>query len=72
MLTPIRHVALWPLRQMGLESGRALQNANPSPAQRQAARAQQFAYIKARLADSGAMRPGAFSGSETLPIARWS
>jgi hypothetical protein len=39
--------AAWPLRRLGLEPGRALANAQPSPAVVQASRAEQLAYIQA-------------------------
>jgi len=41
------HGAAWPLRQLGLEAGRALANAHPSPATVQAGRTEQMAYIRA-------------------------
>jgi hypothetical protein len=43
----LRHGATWPLRQLGLEAGRALANAHPSPATVQAGRIEQMAYIRA-------------------------
>jgi hypothetical protein len=43
----LRHGAAWPLRRLGLEPGRALANAQPSPAAVQASRVEQLAYIQA-------------------------
>jgi len=42
-----RRGAAWPLRRLGLEPGRALANAQPSPAEVQAGRAEQLAFIQA-------------------------
>jgi hypothetical protein len=47
MLDEIRRVASWPLRSLGLESGRALANAQRTPAVRQAQRLEQWAYVQA-------------------------
>ena len=41
------HVAAWPLRRLGLDPGRTLANAQPPPAELQASRAEQLAYIQA-------------------------
>jgi hypothetical protein len=46
-LDDLRHGAAWPLRRLGLEPGRALANAQPPPAEVQASRAVQLAYIQA-------------------------
>jgi len=46
-LDDVRHGAAWPLRRLGLQPGRALANAQPSPAEVQASRAEQLAYIQA-------------------------
>jgi len=46
-LDDLRYGAAWPLRRLGLEPGRALANAQPSPAEVQASRAEQLAYIQA-------------------------
>jgi hypothetical protein len=43
ILDDLRHGAAWPLRRLGLEPGRALANAQPSPAEVQASRAEQLA-----------------------------
>jgi len=47
ILDDLRHGAAWPLRRLGLEPGRALANAQPAPAEAQASRAEQLAYIQA-------------------------
>lgn len=47
ILDDLRHSAAWPLRRLGLEPGRALANAQTSPAEGQASRAEQLAYIQA-------------------------
>jgi hypothetical protein len=46
MLDDIRRVVMWPLRSVGLDPGRALSNAQPSPAERNAWRLEQRAYIR--------------------------
>ena len=47
ILDDLRHGAASPLRRLGLEPGRALANAQPSPAEAQTSRAEQLAYIQA-------------------------
>jgi hypothetical protein len=47
MLDELRRVASWPLRSLGLDSGRALANAQPTPAVRQAQRLEQWVYVRA-------------------------
>ena len=49
MLDDIRRVVTWPLRSVGLEPGRALANAQPSAADRQAQRLEHWAYVRARF-----------------------
>jgi hypothetical protein len=49
ILDDLRHGAAWPLRRLGLEPGRALANAQPAPAEAQAGRVEQLAYIQAAL-----------------------
>jgi hypothetical protein len=46
-LDDLRHIAAWPLRRLGLDPGRALANAQPSPAEVQASQVEQLAYIQA-------------------------
>jgi len=54
-LHELRHALSSPLRRLGLDSGRALANAQPSPEQLRASRAVQLAYI--REAHPKAQRP---------------
>lgn len=54
MLTEIRHILLWPpllwtLRSAGLDPGRALANASPSPAEREAARRELWEHVQTRF-----------------------
>ncbi len=49
ILTP-SSVLTWPLRQLGLDAGHALSNANLSAAQTRAAQIEQFAYLTSRIA----------------------
>jgi hypothetical protein len=44
-----QQAALWPLRPLGLDPGRAIHNANPSTEVKAARRAEQHAYIAARF-----------------------
>jgi hypothetical protein len=44
------HSAMWPLRSLGLEPGRSLANARPTPEEVQRSRAEQHAYILEGLA----------------------
>jgi hypothetical protein len=60
-----QQAALWPLRPLGLNPGRAIQNANPTAEQAQARRAEQHAYIAARFGV-----PEAFDGSQRGSVAR--
>jgi hypothetical protein len=46
----VPHSALWPLRSLGLEPGRSLANARPTPEEVQRSRAEQHAYILEGLA----------------------
>ncbi len=41
----LHEAALWPLRSLGLDPGRAVVNARPTPEQVRARRAEQFVYI---------------------------
>jgi hypothetical protein len=59
MLDDLRRVVLWPLRSFGLEPGRALINAQPSPQERRAQRLEQWAYVQARFGDRSAAGPPA-------------
>lgn len=49
MLDKLRRAAMWPIGSFGLEPGRALTNARPSPQERQAQRDEQWAYVRARF-----------------------
>jgi hypothetical protein len=44
-----QQAALWPLRPLRLDPGRAIHNANPSTELKAARRAEQHAYIAARF-----------------------
>jgi hypothetical protein len=44
--------ALLPLKSLGLDPGRALSNANPTPAQRRQRRTEQFRYIVRNCAEA--------------------
>jgi hypothetical protein len=50
VLIDLRHVALWPLRSVGLDPGRALANARPSADEREAQRHEQWRYVQERVA----------------------
>ena len=47
---PVRYLVVWPLRQLGLVSSRAIENAKLTPQRKQAAQIEQFAYIASRIA----------------------
>lgn len=53
MLDEMRRVVRWPLRSVGLDAGRALTNAQPTPDAWQAQRLEQWAHIRARFDPSG-------------------
>ncbi len=64
LLTPtdLQHAARWYLRSLGLEPGRAVANSQPTPAQVQARRTDQFNYIVSRCSRSGSTRAGELKG----------
>jgi hypothetical protein len=47
MLDEMWRAAAWPLRSLGLDPGRALANAQPTPDVRQAQRLEQWVYVRA-------------------------
>jgi hypothetical protein len=49
MLIDVRRAATWPLRSVGLDPGRALANARPGVAERDAQRRELRTYIQARF-----------------------
>ncbi|HEX3335623.1 MAG TPA: hypothetical protein VHS54_04130 [Jatrophihabitans sp.] len=49
MLDDIQRVVTWPLRSVGLDPGRALANAQPSPDERHARRMEQWEYVRSRF-----------------------
>ncbi|MDT4939088.1 MAG: hypothetical protein QOG80_2759 [Pseudonocardiales bacterium] len=57
-----RAIDLLPLRPLGLEAGRALANANPTPDQKRARRAEQLRYIVAQCAHSATVDPDTDDG----------
>jgi hypothetical protein len=54
MLDDVRRVVTWPFRSVGLDPGRALTNAQPTPDARQTQRLEQWVYIRARFDPTGA------------------
>jgi hypothetical protein len=46
----VRSVAVWPLRQLGLEPGHAVANAKPTAERTRAAQIEEFAYVTSRIA----------------------
>jgi hypothetical protein len=61
MLDVIRRGVAWPLRSLGLDPGRALTNAQPTPELREAQRLEQWTYIRVDFDARGAT--SASSGS---------
>ena len=49
MAVSLAGAALWPLKSLGFDPGRALANAHPTPEQLRARREEQHAYIAASL-----------------------
>jgi hypothetical protein len=50
VITELRQFALWPLRRVGVDPGRAIANARPQPGQLRAWRREQLFYITDRIA----------------------
>jgi hypothetical protein len=50
VITELRQFALWPLRRVGVDAGRAIANARPQPGQLRAWRREQLFYITDRIA----------------------
>ena len=62
--------AMWPLKSLGFDPGRALANAHPTPEQLRARREEQHAYIAAAIARPSDGTRRAVGGNRSSQFAR--